>query len=347
MANIKEEKIDATATINGNPVYGILHISVMKSNCYTADTFSATFAIGPPPLNGIKFWASLSNVYLEINIKTGPVSGTITLITGMLDLMTIDPINGIVSVEGRDLSASLVDSSSQEDFVNQTASEIVKIIAQNHGLDAVISSTFGSVGRYVEDNYTKLSLGQFSRFRSDWDLIVELARENGYDVFVEGRTLYFQPAVDIAFGSRRLYRSNYRSIRLERVLSQNTTQSVHMRSWNCQNMVSYVSDSSLDTNGTGQASNIVTNANYLFSTPNLTSHQVDQSAVRYDREVRRLRVVVVIEGPWDLGISPRAPFYIAETYSILDGPYQVESIERHYTSSSGSSQTIRAFYALN
>lgn len=347
MPSINEGNLDTSVAINGKLVTGILHLSVSSSNCYTADTFSVTFAIGPPPLCGIVFWASLSSAYLEITLTTGPASELITLVTGKLDSMTIDPVNGTVSVEGRDLSASLVDNFSQRDFINQTASEIVDTVARNHGLDAVVSSTSGSVGRYVADNYTKLSLGQFSRFRSDWDLVVELARENSYDIFVVGQTLYFQPAVDIAFGSRRLYRSDYRSIRLERMLSTNITPSVRMQSWNCQNMVPYVSGGALNIDGTDQASNMSTDADYLFSVPNLTSQQVDQSAARYGREVGRLRVVVVVEGPWDLTISLRTPLYIAETYSILDGPYHVESIDRHYTSSSGSSQTIRAFYVSN
>ena len=230
-----------SVAINGELIKGILHIAVSSSNCFTADTFSATFAIGPPPLSGIVFWASLSSAYLEISTKIRSSLETIMLITGILDSMSIDPVNGTVSVEGRDLSASLVDNISQRDFVNQTASEIVGTVAQNHGLDAIVSSTSGSVGRYVADNYTKLSLGQFSRFRSDWDLVVELARENSYDVFVEGRTLYFQPAVDPALTSRRLYRSDYKRVRLERVVSSNTMPSVRMQSWNSQNMVPYVS----------------------------------------------------------------------------------------------------------
>ena len=347
MPSINGGQIDTNVVINGRLVAGLLHFSVSSSNCYTADTFSATFAIGPPPLCGIVFWASLSGAYLEISLRTGATSETTTLITGMLDSMTIDPVNRTVAVEGRDLSASLVDSFSQRDFVNQTASEIVDTIAHNHGLEAVVSSTSGSVGRYVSDNYTKLSLGQFSRFRSDWDLVVELARENSYDVFVKGQTLYFQPAVDTTFGSRRLYRSDYRSIRVERALTPNSAASVRMQSWNCQNMAPYVSGNSLSVDETDQASINSTGMDYLFSVPNLTPQQVDQSAGRYAREVGRLRVVVIIEGPWDLTISPRTPLYIAETYSILDGPYQVESIDRHSGSSSGSSQTIRASYVSN
>ena len=344
MLSINGNKIDTLVAINGSPIKGLLHVSVLSSNCYTADTFSATFATGSSPLSGSTFWASLSSAYIEIKVRTGSTSEVLPLITGMLDAMTLDPINGTVSVEGRDLSASLVDNISQQDFTNQTASEIVSAVALNHGLDAVVSSTSGSVGRYVADNYTKLSLGQFSRFRSDWDLVVELARENSYDIFVEDRTLYFQPATDFTLGSRRLYRSDYTNLRLERVLSTNAARSVCMQSWNCQNMSSYVNGNLPGMYEVDQASDILTSANYLFSLPNLTSQQVDQAAARYAREVERLRVVALIEGPWDLTLSPRTSLFLAETSSGLDGCYQIESIDRHYTSSSGSSQTIRAFY---
>ena len=84
-----------------------------------------------------------------------------TLITGMVDTIHVDPIHGTVGIDGRDMSASLIDSYRQQDFVNHTASEIVTSIAQSHGLQPVVTSTQGITGRYYNDGYTKLSIGQF------------------------------------------------------------------------------------------------------------------------------------------------------------------------------------------
>jgi hypothetical protein len=49
--------------------------------------------------------------------------------------------------------------------------------------------------------------------------------------------------------------------------------------------------------------------------------------------------------PWDLTLSPRAQILIDETNSLFDATYKVDNIERHYSTTSGSSQIIRAVIA--
>ena len=113
----------------------------------------------------------------------------------------------------------MIDAYRQQDFVNQTASEVVSSIAQYHGLTPVVTATSGSVGRYYGDGFTRLSLGQFSRIRSDWDLVVELARENGFDVFVQGATLYFQPANPMNAMPVHLALQEVKTIRFQQALT--------------------------------------------------------------------------------------------------------------------------------
>lgn len=137
--------------INGRPVSGLLRASIVTTNCFSADTFALTFGIGAYPLGDIAFWSSISSAYLKIAVSSTVRPTYQSLITGMIDTVLVDPIYGTAGVDGRDLSSSMIDSYRQQDFVNQTASEVVSAIAQYHGLNPVVSSTTANVGRYYGD----------------------------------------------------------------------------------------------------------------------------------------------------------------------------------------------------
>jgi hypothetical protein len=46
--------------------------------------------------------------------------------------------------------------------------------------------------------------------------------------------------------------------------------------------------------------------------------------------------------PWDLSLSPRTVMLLTATDSQLDTTYRIESIERYFSTTSGSRQIIRA-----
>ena len=338
-------------TVNGSPIQGLLHASIVTSNCFSSDSYTLTFAMGPLPLGDISFWSSLSAAYVEIGVITAYEPTPQNLISGMIDTIHVDPIQGTVAIEGRDLSSSMIDAYRQQDFVNQTASEVASAVASYHGLTPIVTATSGNVGRYYGDGYTRLSLGQFSRIRSDWDLMVELARENSFDVFVQGSSLFFQPSGSSGTAPVHIAFRDVKSIRFERTLTIPSSAQARVQSWNSQNMASYDSNSA----GTGgdatqdsSATSLPPTASdqpFLFSGSNFTSEQVSDSAGRYAAELSRLGTLLHIEMPWDLTLSPRTDILIDETNSIFDATYTIDSVERHYSTTSGSSQIIRAIAA--
>jgi hypothetical protein len=333
---------EVQVSINGNQILGLLRASIASTNCFSADTFSLTFAIGTS--GDVAFWSIVSSGYVEVTAAISSVFGITyqALITGMIDTIHVDPSLGTVGVEGRDLSSLMVDSYRQQDFVNQTASEIVSSIAQSHNLQPFVTATSGNVGRYYSDGYTKLSLGQFSRLRSDWDLVVMLARQMNFDVFVECRSLYFQPAN--AFGTSLTIPVSLRDVqgdRIERNLNITRSSVVKVQSWNSQHMTAYSSDGSAWDAAAAQSSS-ATNAPFLFSAANYTSQQVTDSAQRYATEVSRLGTVLRLNMPWDLSFSPRAMILLNDTNSLFDTTYLIDGIERHYSPVFGSKQLVRA-----
>lgn len=329
-------------SVNGIPASGLLNASITTSNYFSSDTFSLSFAIGNAPLADLATWSQLSNAYVEVAYAGTLYPTGVDLIAGNVDSLVADPILNIMSIEGRDLSAALVDTYLQQDFVNQTASEIVETIAGQHGLEAQVTPTLGNIGRYFGDGYTKLSLGQFSGVRSHWDLVVQLAREQNFDVFVQGNTLSFQPTASVLDPVVQITPRDVTTLRVERRLAIQPSATVVVQSWNSQNMAAYSSTTPDPEQASSLISDIQSQHSYLFSKSNLTSLQADLLASRYTAEISRLRTVLHLEMPWSFFFSARSLISLLGTNSAFDGLYQVDCVERHYDPISGSSQTIRA-----
>lgn len=336
-------KIKFLVSINGQPIEGLLNATIVASNTFSSDNYALTFALGPAPLGDIAFWSSISTGYVEIAASNSDLDPQI-LITGMIDTALIDPIRGTIALEGRDLTSSLIDSYRQQVFVNQTASEVVSAVALSHGLQPVAMTTFGNVGRYYGDGYTRLSLGDFSRLRSDWDLLVELARENSFDVFVRGKALFFQPSTSLGSIPVRISPFDVMGMRIERNLALLSQQSACVQSWDSQNVASYVSNSTTDALTSMGSPTASVGSPFLFSTSNLTSQQTSISALRYASELGRLSTVLHLDMPWDLTLSPRTVILLDGIGAVLDGTYRIEGIERHYSTMSGSAQSVRAAF---
>ena len=81
---------------------------------------------------------------------------------------------------------------------------------------------------------------------------------------------------------------------------------------------------------------------FLFSGSNFTSQQVQDAAQRYSTELSRLGTVLKLDMPWDFSFSPRGACLLQGTSTALDAIYRIDSIERHYSATSGSGQLVRA-----
>ena len=93
---------------------------------------------------------------------------------GAVDSVSIDPTLGLVRLDGRDLTGSLIEARTQETFANRTSSEIAALLAGRHNLTPRVSSTTTPVGRYYQSEHDSITLSQFSRATTEWDLLVYL-----------------------------------------------------------------------------------------------------------------------------------------------------------------------------
>ena len=112
--------------------------------------------------------------------------------------------------------------------------------------------------------------GQFSRLQSDWDLLVQLARQSAFDIFVDGQSLYFQPSDSLILDPTPVAMRDVRSARIERNLGLPRNTAAKVQSWSSQNMAAYSSDDSGGPTNADQSSSPM-GLPFLFSGSNYTS----------------------------------------------------------------------------
>jgi len=326
--------------LNGKKIEGLMRASITCNNYFSCDCFSITVAAGAGCGESLDQLMTLASGPVELRAGPADDCDAATLIYGTADRAVIDPVVGVFSAEGRDLSAALIDSYVQQDFVNQTASEVVATIAAQYGILAEVIPTFDNIGRYFADGYTRLSLGDFSRYRSNWDLIVQLAREQNFDVYMAGPTLYFGPSICVAADPVQVNLCDVISMQFQQNMRLNTPLGVAVQTWDSQQATASrgVASSAIAavTSATGSGTS------YLFTQPNLTAEQADAKAAMYIREVCRLGSQIRIQMPWNLNINPRRIISVAGSGTSFDGWYTVDFVERLFSTTSGAIQSVLA-----
>jgi phage protein D len=173
---------------NGTIIPGWVSWETDSNNFNQADTFrivlAASTLIWDMPLAS---WMGSDEI--EIEILAGLNKDNLnSVILGRIDTLEYNPVNGIMEINGRDLTGLLIDARTEEKYPNQSAANIVRMIAARHGLNAAIIGDTPVIGRYYEIDKVKLTGNQ-----SEWDMLTNIAAETGNDIYVQGRTLVFGP----------------------------------------------------------------------------------------------------------------------------------------------------------
>ena len=169
---------------DGSALPGAMSAEVSSNNHLSADRFRVRFAargLDPAALRG------------RLDVQVGLDGGWTSLLLGTADSLHFDPIRGTLDVEGRDLSAALVEARVDETFANRTSSEVAELLAARHGLEADVTATSVTVGRLYGSERDRLTMGQFARATTEWDLLAALAGQEGFDLFMDGPRLHFGP----------------------------------------------------------------------------------------------------------------------------------------------------------
>ena len=324
---------------NGEVLQGVIEIAVRSNNHYGADTFRASIALSAATDRGAELWSRQLDIQIDIQLSLDGGNSFVSLIRGAVDVVEINPITNILHIDGRDLSAGLIEARSQEAFANRTASEVAELLAERHGLTPQVTATSTPIGRYYQSEHDTITLDQFSRATTEWDLLVFLARQEGFDVFVRGAKLFFQPTTDDSDATVRLLPTDLIELRLMRSLTLARDIEVTVKSWNSYQNSSFIQGARASCRY-GSVSPSV--QRYVFVRPNLTPSDALKLAQRKVSELARHERVIELTMPGELVLTPRSMISLQGTNTDFDQTYYIDVIDRRLSFDSGFIQRILA-----
>ncbi len=338
-------------TANGQEVAAVIQAEVAANNHYAADRFTATVAIGAAGFQQAAFWAAEPDIAIEVLFSLNAGASFQSLIQGVVDTVMIDPVLGQLRLEGRDLASRLIEARTQETFANRTASEIATLLAERHDLVPVVSATTTPVGRYYENEHDRITLGQFSRATTEWDLLVFLAQQESAEIFVSGRELHFevsQSDVHTQPLEQTLRPTDMIDLNLERSLTLARDIEVTVKSWNSHNQSAFSQTARASRQkgsgltGLGQGTHAGKPQRYVYVRPNLTPDAALKLAQQKLAELTRHERVIEFSMPGELALNPRSRLTLIGTATSFDQTYYVDTIDRHLNIQTGFTQRIRA-----
>jgi len=287
---------------------------------------------------GAAFWLEEPEIELDVCFRENASSPYVTAIRGKVDFVSVDLIAGLLRVEGRDLSARLIDSVLAETFSNRTASEIAEILAVRHGLTPAVAPTKQVIGRYYQGQHDAVSLENFAGRATEWDFLAFIAQIENCDLYVSGDRLNFQPP-EQASASNFIFRPrDLIQLTLDRVMTLSGGVEVTVKSWDTHQQIAVVESAF----GGGTESSSRNQTRHVLIRPNLSPDSARQLAKRTLAGLLRHERSVELFMPGELELTPRSIITLADTGTAFDQSYRVDSVDRDFSSKGGFVQGVRA-----
>ena len=322
---------------NGVPLAGATDAVVTSTGYFAADRFRVHAAL----VGDAAIWAGTPDIAIDVQMALSPMGGFASLVQGQADLVSIDPLHGTLTIEGRDLSAALIEARTQETFANRKSSEIATMLAGRHGLAADVQPTATPVGRYWELEHDSLTLNAAGRTTTEWDLLVTLAQHEAFDLWVSGTTLHFRapdtlaPPASLRAAATLFGPANLTTLRLDRALTFAGDIVVTVKSWH-----SRAGSACVQTAQTQRGA--ATSRRYVYVVPNLTPDAALLVAQNKLTELTAHELVAHAEMPGEFSLWPRARMQLTGTGTIFDTVFRIDEVERRLHATRGFSQRLRA-----
>lgn len=337
--------------LDGTALDGCETLEFSSNNLGQAGSFFARIACGADD----QALASLSSVttdtelairmgFLASGMQEGDVSWQ-EMMSGRIDRVRLDPVAGIVTLEGRDHTARLLDYPLTEGFLNSTSSDVASILAQRCSLSCNADNTVALIGQYYQIDHARVSLARFSRYGTAWDLLCSLAQLESFEVWVHGSTLNFSRVSDSPAQIRSLVfvppspgaaspTLNASALSLDRVVAMVGGRTTEVSSWNSRQRMRISARSSSQAGGTGPALKLIR--------PNLLQSSAQSLADGIDLQLSGHAQTISVRTPGDLTLAPRDTIRLSGVGNGWDGDYRIDQIDREIDLHSGFSQRVVA-----
>ena len=339
--------------INGTPVTGCRSAEITSRRGSQAASFRVLASFNEIARSLGPGWIDQDSLDVEIDfgfLPQGAAEGDLNwtpMIVGGVDRAGLDQVSGLVSIDGRDRAARLIDMPLQQASLNHTSSELATTLANACGLSADVDATSGLVGQYYQIQHTKAAFGAFSRHANGWDLLAELASLEGYDLWVDGTTLHFKQAADrssdifditymVPEAGSASPKLSISHLSMERMIGLSGPVQVTVASWNSRQrrQVSSVFPTTADAAA----------KQFLVLKPNLLADQADVLAQTTYSQLRAHQRVIRGLMAGDLSLTTRNRAILVGTGTGWDGVYTLDQIERQISLEAGFVQHIIGRY---
>ena len=329
------------ALVNGTAVQ-VAALEVTRNNYWSPDTWSADLVIADMPAGyGLNFWSRTAPILVTLNagFVGGPGISTVPqLISGNVDVVRVNLSRGLIYLAGRDLTAAMVEARTTATFLNQTSAQIVSTIAARHGLPVVATATSIPAGQYYNNTTT------IRDHQTEWELLTDLARREGFDIYIQAGTLYFQPATpgktisipyQVPTPAQPIASGGFIDAEIKRQMLLNGNITVTVISWNNKNKQSITGTATQSGNG-GQ------DATYTFRVPGLTQDQATKLAHNNLLFIAAHAFSIDIDIPFDPTISPRDIIALTGTSSLFDTSYFINEVCIRINHDEGATMRLNA-----
>ena len=341
--------------ISGSVVGGCQAVEISVNNLGQAGSFFVQIASTAiqEKIAAMLYMSDVIDVSIEFCFLTSAPEGSqsdwVELMSGRVDRLRLDPISGLITLEGRDFASRLLDLQVFEGFLNCTSSEVARTLAQRCGLTAVVDQTSSMIGQYYQIEHARLSLNRFSRFSTAWDLLSALAQLEGFDLWVEGQSLYFCSSSDVREPRNIRFHPpnrdsgapslNISSLTLERCPALSGGMQVSVASWNSRQRKRFVVRSAGSSEDTTTLVHVV-RPNLLPDAAQSLADGICGQAAGHERALNGTM-------PGDLTLCPRDRLRLTGIGGGWDGDYRVDSVEREVTLAGGFVQRFAAKIVSN
>lgn len=339
-----------TISINGNPTSACVDATITSARSFEAGSFN----IG---LNAVQAerdlgldWCAADETSVAISVRLNengalaPGAAAVTLMNGMVDTVTFDPAGSRFTLVGRDRAAGLIDRPIADAYLNRTSSEIARTLASECGLQSVVQQTTTLVGQYYQFDRSKSSLSIFSRHGNAWDLLVELAAYENFDLWVKETTLYFLPArqsdatIAVHYDSvARTYVSENIDIldmQVERNCQLDQDVQVIVKGWNSRQKTIIAASHPQQDAGPSRS--------FVVVKPNLLLDEAQSLAISTYERIARHRKVLSCSMVGELNLTARTAITVSGVSPLWDGLYAVDRLVRRFSLRSGYTQRVVA-----
>lgn len=329
----------AAVLVNGKALIAANEIEVTNKAYFAPDMFRVEIPLfEQPPQFGPNFWADTDDMLIEVRagFANDPASDAspdlLSLIVGQADEIDIKWEDDLVVITGRDLSARFLDNKTEENFTNQTSSQVANTLAARRNLSANVAKTSTLVGTYyAQDHVTVAPL------RSEWEILTYLAEREEFDVWVSGTTLNFQPhqaenagnpyVVTYVPPGSEIMHGTTSSLRTQRSLTLAKDIIVKVRSWKADQKAAFVKTAKASNakraETVGGQSQI-----YTFTVAGLTPDQAQSLANTKLAQLTKFERVIEFDTVGDSLLTPRSVIQLTGTRTAYDQRYFVDEVSR-------------------